>query len=333
MKIHTIRGDIDSKELGVTLMHEHIFAGKDGFKEEHRKMFMDYAELELRNAICHGTKTLVDVSGRRPRNIAWYEEIASRIPELNIICCTGYYLEHTLSKEMQAELREKDVDQIAESMVKEITIGIQGTDVKAGIIKVAADKPELTPFEKKNFVAAAKAQIETGVPICTHACAGAANQMKVLEEAGANLDHIYFCHIETELGFKGRTFMTSHIAEGRTKEEEAHYLANIARQGGSLLFNNFHLEQINPWPDIVFLIKYLCDKGFSDKVLISMDWNFHITDRGQIEVEDEGKYPDTVVRVPSFLFTNTVPSLLKAGFTEDDIEQFLVRNPMQIFGT
>jgi len=330
MQIHTVRGDINPKELGITLMHEHIFRE---FKEEYRKMSMDYAELELRNAICHGVKTLVDVGPFMTRKMDWYKEIASRLPELNIICCTGYYLEQSgIQGRYPKETIEKDAQETAEDMIKEISTGIQGTNVKAGIIKVAASKSELTPFEKRNFIAAARAQVATGVPICTHACAGAASQMEVLDKAGANLEHVYFSHMETELGFEGRTFMTHHIAEARTKEEEARHLANIARQGGSLLFNNFHLEQINPWSDIVYLIKYLCDKGFSDRVLIGMDWNFYINDKGQVTLEDEAEYPETVVRVPSFLFTNTIPSLLKVGLTEDDIEQFLARNPVRIFG-
>ena len=51
----------------------------------------------------------------------------------------------------------------------------------------------------------------------------------------------------------------------------------------------------------------------SDHILISMDWNFHINTLGQVELEDEGKWPETVVRVPSYIFTWVIPALKKEG--------------------
>lgn len=322
MQVHTVTGDISPKELGVTLMHEHIFTE---FKEEYHQASVTFVEWALRSTMSYGVKILVDVGPFITRKMDWYKEIASRLPELNIICCTGYYLEESsVQGRYPKEVLEKDADQIAEGMIKEITTGIQGTDIKAGIIKVAANKSELTPFEKRNFIAASKAQVATGVPICTHACAGAASQMEVLDKAGASLERVYFSHIECESGW-----------EGRTLEEEAHYLANISRRGGSLLFNNFGFEHSKlgtPWRDMIYLFKYLCDKGFSDRVLISVDANFRITKDGQIELEAQQEHFKNVRRVYSFLFTDAIPSLLKAGFTEDDIEQFIVRNPVRIFG-
>ena len=53
-------------------------------------------------------------------------------------------------------------------MVTELTKGIEGTDIKAGVIKLASSFNEITPTEEIFFKAAARAQKETGCVIITH---------------------------------------------------------------------------------------------------------------------------------------------------------------------
>lgn len=326
MNIPTVGGEIRAEDMGITYMHEHIFTLME---PRYYAMALDYAELELKNIALMGAKTFVDVGPSRwQRNglkldLSLYEEVGSRVPELNIICCTGYHwpggeeLEKLLS-----ELEDKDEDQMADEMIKDITDGIKGSCIKAGLIKIGSNGVKLQSHEKKIFAAAGKAQAATGVPICTHAIRGQLAQMQALEKAGAHLGRVYYSHIECKIGW-----------EGRSLEEEAEYLAAIAKKGGSLLFNNFALEQFTFWPDLVYLLHYLKDNGLSDHILIAMDWNFHINELGQVELEDEGKWQETVVRVPSYIFTWVIPALKKEGFTEEDMEQWLVHTPARIFSS
>lgn len=359
MNIPTVRGAITPDEMGITFMHEHIFTPME---KKYHSMALDYAELELKNIALMGAKTLVDVGPWQWEKMDLYKEIASRVPELNIVCCTGYHWSFESSwysmnfaieknKQLYEGLKDKDIDEMVEEIIKEITEGIMNSGVKAGVIKVGSNKPKLTPVEEKIFIAAGKAQAATGVPVCTHSLMGQLAQMEALEKGGANLEQVYYSHVECEHSINGQmaqieplekaganleevypSHITSDIGwEGRSLEEEAEYLANIASKGGSLLFNNFHLECFTKWSDMIYLLKNLKDKGLSDRVLISMDWNFHINKIGQVELEDEEKMPDTVVRVPSYLFTWVIPALKKAGFTNDDIEQWLVLTPKRIF--
>ena len=53
-------------------------------------------------------------------------------------------------------------------MVTELTKGIDGTDIKAGVIKLASSYQQITPMEETLFKAAARAQKETGCVIITH---------------------------------------------------------------------------------------------------------------------------------------------------------------------
>ena len=61
-----------------------------------------------------------------------------------------------------------------------------------------------------------------------------------------------------------------------------------------------------------------------------MDVNWIWNKKGKIEFEAQADHPGAERRTYSFLM-NTVPALLKAGFTEQDIHTFLVDNPRKFF--
>ena len=310
-QLQTVKGTVDSNTLGITLLHEHVLWQ---FDDSHRKASIEFAAQLLNDAAKVGVQTLVDLTPHR--RIDWYMEIAAQTP-VNIIPCTGYY--HYLGFLSQA-LAAFSEDQMVERVVHELTVGIDTTPVRAGIIKVAAVSPELTPWEVQVFTAAAKAHLKTGACIATHAVAGACQQAEVLQRAGANLNQVFFSHIDTESGW-----------EGRSVGEQAKYLAAIARQGGWLLLNNFGCEFYTTAANETYLLRYLCDAGLQDKVLISIDCNWTWNKDGKIEFEEQANHPEAGKRTYAFMITDTVPELLKAGFTDQDIQAFLVDNPRKFF--
>ncbi|MDI7275183.1 MAG: hypothetical protein QME94_04315 [Anaerolineae bacterium] len=309
-RLWTVRGPVDTGQMGTTLMHEHVLFQ---FDDSRRKQSVDFAVDLLREARQAGVRTVVDLTP--VRRIDWLWDVASQV-DLHIVVCTGYYLER-LTPRFLAELSEA---QMVERMVRELSEGIDGTHVRAGIIKVAGDRPELTPWELQVLSAAAKAQQRTGACIATHACAGAREQAEGLARAGADLERVFFSHVEAEFGW-----------EGRTLQEEARYLEQVARWGGSLLFNNFGFEFDTPWPDLTYLLHYLCDKGLASKVLVSVDCNWRWNERGEIEFEAEREHPETRARTFAYMMTHAVPALLEAGFSEADVQTFLVENPRRFF--
>ena len=309
-ELQTVRGPIETSEMGTTLIHEHVLFQ---FDDSRRKQSIDFAVKLLKDAQQVGVRTVIDLTP--VRRIDWFMEIAAQV-DVHIVACTGYYVDRLTPKPL-AELSEA---QMTERMVCELTEGIDTTGVRAGIIKVAANKPELTPWEVQVFAAAARVQQQTGACIATHACSGAREQAKVLLSAGADLSRVFFSHVEAEFGW-----------EGRTLQEEARYLEDIACQGGSLLFNNFGFEFDTPWPDLTYLLHYLCDKGYADKVLMSVDCNWTWNEQGQVEFEAERDHPETRRRTFAYMVTDAVPALLEAGFVEKDIDTFLVQNPWRFF--
>jgi len=309
-QVQTVRGPVDTGQLGLTLIHEHVLFQ---FDDSRRKPSIDLAVRLLRDAQAAGVQTVVDLTP--VRRIDWLMEVADQV-DVHIVACTGYYLQALTPRPLAAFSEAQMVDR----MVRELTEGIDSTGVRAGIIKVAGNLPQLTAWEEQVFRAAAQAQIKTGACIATHACAGAREQAQVLLRAGADLSRVFFSHVEAEFGW-----------EGRTLEQEAHYLEEIVRQGGSLLFNNFGFEFDTPWPDLVYLLHYLCDAGYQRRVLMSVDSNWTWNAAGQVEFEAERDHPEAARRTFAYMMTDAVPALLQAGFAEQDVRAFLVDNPRTFF--
>jgi phosphotriesterase-related protein len=312
--IPTVRGTIDSAQLGVTLMHEHLCFRA---KEEHREQAMAYQVTLAEKAVQVGINTLVDLSP--DPEVGRIIELSERVPDLNLILCTGAYLQGSTPE----RIRGLSEDGMVELMVRNLTEGyegFEGTGVRAGIIKVASSGPELNEWEQRNFRAAARVQQKLRAPIATHACAGARAQMELLREHGADIRATLYSHVEAEFGW-----------EGRSREEEARYLEDVARAGGYLLFNNFDFEFDTPFGDLLYLINYFEESGYGDRVFVSIDANWVIDDDGRIWHEAEKAHPETGKRTYAYAITHAAPMLMAAGVSLQRIWRYLVESPRRYF--
>ena len=179
-QLQTVRGPIDMGQMGTTLIHEHVLFQ---FDDSRRKESIDFQVKLLREARDVGIQTVVDLTP--VRRIDWFMEIASQV-DVHIVACTGYYVDRMAPKPLAAFSESQMVDRF----VRELTEGIDTTGVRAGIIKVAANTPQLTPWEVQVFTAAAKAHLKTGACIATHAIAGSREQARALLRAGADLNRV-----------------------------------------------------------------------------------------------------------------------------------------------
>ena len=314
VQIQTVRGPVGLDQLGETMMHEHIFSDH---REEKRALNIQVARRELQELVDCGARTIVDVGPNARRNPDWYAELAPQL-DLNIILCTGFYLQVYTPQELWS-LSE---DQYVERFTRELLEGIGGSKLRAGVLKVAGEKAELSDWEKKVMRAAARVQKATGVPICTHACEGARSQFDCLVAAGADPERIYLSHVEAEFGW-----------EGRSLREEALYLEAIARDGGSLYFNNFEFEFDTPHEDLMYIMHYLCDKGYAHRVLFGIDANFRFDDNDQVWWEAQKEHPEAGVRDFAYTYTGAIPLMRQWGFTDEHFRTFLVDNPRRMFST
>lgn len=311
-RARTVLGDIPVEQLGYTLLHEHVFWDYD---TRQREVCLDFSERELQKLIEAGGRTIVDVAPHPYRIPEWYLALAPLL-ELHIIVSSGFYLERRTALKFHTYTES----QMAERFLKEVTEGIQGSRLKAGIIKVAGEKASLTAWEKRVLRAAAWVQRQTGVPICCHAIEGGLKQFELLSEAGADPQRIYICHAETEAGWQGRSV-----------NQQIDYLIEIARRGGSLYFSNFGWEFLSHSENLKRLMMGLCEKDFQRQLLFSADANYKVDDAGNFWWEEQRNHPELPVKNFAYTFTYITPLLQRWGFTEADLRVFLVENPREMF--
>jgi phosphotriesterase-related protein len=104
--------------------------------------------------ICHPT---VMEAGRDIR-------FMSRVAEetgIQLVASTGIYAYHYVPPHFQ----NRDIDYMADQFVRDIEVGIQGTDIKAGFLKCCTDHQGVTDDVEKVLRATARASNRTGRPI------------------------------------------------------------------------------------------------------------------------------------------------------------------------
>src|SRR5690606_12145890 len=112
---------------------------------------------------------------------------------VHVVVGTGIY-HQAFHPPWLADMSERD---ICEWFVREITEGMEGTGVRAGIIgEIGTYQNHMTEVERRVFRAAARAAKETGVAVTTHTYLGhlALEQIDVLTGAGLAPERIVIGH-------------------------------------------------------------------------------------------------------------------------------------------
>jgi phosphotriesterase-related protein len=316
--IQTARGDaVTSNALGVTLMHEHTFNLSPEINqnypetwgnEESRvaKAIADYRELKAA-----GVDTIVDVTViGLGRFIPRIKRIAESV-DLNIVVATGVYIWQALPMFFAARGPNTDgggPDTMDDLFVRDIEEGIAGTNVRAGILKVATDKYGLTPGVDRVLRATAKAHRRTGVPITTHThdVPNGLQQQQVFREEGVDLSRIVIGHMD---------LASTHALD---------YIEEVLAAGSFIGIDQFGVPTLT---DEVRMdaVAELVRRGHAGRIVLSHDHN---------------SYCDMVPKewfdaVPNwrktFIVQEVVPGLLSRGVTREQIDQMLIHNPRRIF--
>lgn len=299
--VRTVLGDVDAAGIGITFCHEHLAIDvSEGFNDPDLRL--DNPELvaeDLSEAKQHGLQTIVDVSNvgmqRNPLSLVRIAELT----DLNVVAAAGFYHGHFLP----AYVSDMSVEAITEQMVREVEVGIDGGEVRAGVIgEIGASVGEITPVERRLFVAAGRAQRLTGAPVITHTDVGkmAAEQMDLLEEGGADPGRVLVGHMDCTFD------LAAHLA--------------VAERGAFVGFDRIGLEKYGPDSDRVRMILGVIDRGHADKVILSGD----LARRSRL-LRYGGKGYGYILR-------GFVPMLRAAGVDERTIRRILVDNPRRLLG-
>jgi predicted metal-dependent phosphotriesterase family hydrolase len=253
-RIRTVLGDVSPEELGLTLCHEHLVTAPAERLRDGDDLLLDdpsRAVRELRVFAQAGGGALVELTvAEFGRDVGSLRRI-SRASGVHVVATTGHvsvdYWDGVL------DIAARSVHQLVEEMVNDLLAGMDGTDVRAGIIKAGSSRDEVTDAEERVITAAARAQAVTGAPITTHTTAGtmAPEQARILLAAGADPTHVCLGHLDRRL---------------RYEEHRA-----LAREGFTLGYDCISKDWYEPDSQRVQTILRLVDDGLGDHVVLSGD--------------------------------------------------------------
>lgn len=310
-KVNTVLGTIATEELGITAMHEHIGFGLPGcdldtqWWKKPEEMF-EVTIQKLRRFREHGGKTFVDCTGIGNGRDVEYFQVLSRRTGVNIVAVTGF----VAGDSALPFFREKSVEYLTDLFIHEITVGIDGTAAKAGAVKVGVSRGDkLSDLDKKIYRAAARAAVQTGVPIITHLSTDAQGAIDIFDEEGLPLERVLMGHADV----------------GQDADEARD--SKIANLGGYVGFDTIgydtEMEDAPYWSrprkDRVDHFLSFIANGHLDRAVISADANCCALG-----------WPGLKGHSVNYLFEEFLPDLRAAGVGEEVFEQLLVKTPAKI---
>ena len=323
--VPTVRGEIDGALLGQTLMHEHVLnitaeVARDypdlSWTKDKEAVLRSVVD-QLRDVKARGIDTIVDCTAfGHGRDVDALQRINEQV-DLNIIACTGIYTYDYLPFFFQyghpvRRVDGKDVDILTEMFVRDVTDGIAGSGVRAGMIKTATDHAGVTPNIERILRAVARAHRATGAPITTHTTVATRNgldQQRIFAEEGVDLGRVVIGH------------------SGDSTDLD--YLRALLDAGSTIGADRFGLYL----PDIgmpvmetrVHTLAQLCAEGYGDRIVLSHD----VTCYGDWLPRDLGGGSLTDW-VQTHISDKVVPALVEAGVAAEQVDQMLVGNPRRI---
>jgi len=341
MSVMTVTGSVRADSLGWVLPHEHAFIDLrrlvPAVSEISRKKLAQeqvsltnfgklrrnpYAVLD--NAVIDderivrdellkfkkaGGTTFVDLTlrdiGRDPALLVGL----SRELDIKIVAGCGYYI----NKSHPVDMDGNTVEGIAEELLSEIRHGMDGTDIKAGVIGEIGTSEMIYPNEKKTLIASAIVQKETGLGLHVHTDLYATNGYEVvsiLTKHGAAAEKICINHIDVDI--------------------KMDYIKDLLNLGVYVESDNFGKEFYADKRDRSVLrgpfardiervraIKQLIDAGFLSKILISND----VCLKTCLHRYGGWGY--------DHVLTNIIPMMEDEGITSEQIKTLMCRNPAE----
>ena len=335
-KILTVLGPIDPSELGPTLGHEHILIDyTGGYKEGRLKtatraaaylepltlknlsdvrsglvlnrdnLLLTDVDLAIREVLEFkrwGGDGIIDTTsiglGRDPEGLA---QIA-RGSGLDIIMGAGYYVESYHPPEMKTWT----VEEVALSIIKDITVGVDGTPIRSGVIGEVGVGSSWSESQIKSIRASARASRISGAPISFHHGGrgeGKFTTLDMVESEGARLNRVIIGH-------------ANHIAT------QLAYMKRLLERGVYIQFDLFgevipRVGRIHD-RDVVDGIVALCEAGFGDRIMVAQD----VCTKAQLKAYGGTGY--------SFILERFLPEMRSRGVSEEHIKMMMVENPARV---
>ena len=335
--VQTVLGNIEPDQLGVTHTHEHLLidlacyhlqpdeaslrayvhapisidmlskkAEIWRYHQDNRRLWS--VETAVEEALLYkyaGGSALVDATSvgiaRDPLGLAR----VSRATGLHVIMGASYYVPFSHPPDMDT----KPEDEIAEQIIRDITVGVGETGVRSGVIGEIGCWWPLTDNVRKVLRASAHAQVQTGAPILIHPGYHDESHdeiMEVLVAAGADPKRVVMGHLD---------HTRNDLGALRALAETGCFMEYDAFGGEDT--SGHSLSDLNNVSDVQRMdrIQFLMEHGHGDQILLSQD----VCTKGQLVRYGGRGY--------AHILENIVPRMRRRGFTEAQIHAMLVDNP------
>jgi len=360
-KITTVCGDIAPENLGVTSLHEHTFldmriAGKYlkgyfksapaemlAFKPENYAFLktgvylasddcavtddLDYLVREYAFFQADGGQSVCDLSPIGVRGDVLKMRALSERTGLNILCATGIY---TMTSR-PPELLGKNDAEYYRIFLREVEEGINGTDVRPGMLKAAiatyGPDGKLMDGELAGVRAIARLSAETGLSLHIHTDPVIRDEdlietAKLAIACGAAPDKVHMCHLDNRIAkdVPVDAYLTKPETDRTLKLDVHKALLDL---GITIGLDTWGMPVTNNaffMPDDFERLKALItliDLGYGDQLTIGCDFSSKIMGRTY------GGFGCT--RFMEF----AVPMLKKMGY-EGSLQKILIDNPAKI---
>ncbi|KUT21734.1 hydrolase [Escherichia coli] len=287
---------------GYTLAHEHLHIDLSGFKNNVDCRLDQYAFIcqEMNDLMARGVRNVIEMTNRYMGRNAQFMLDVMRETGINVVACTGYYQDAFFPEHVAT----RSVQELAQEMVDEIEQGIDGTDLKAGII----------------------AEIGSGRPVWLCASAAAINTFSSSDVIFPSLEPISTHTSFSTMGLEQLALLQAHgvdlsrVTVGHCDLKDN--LDNILKMidlGAYVQFDTIGKNSYYPDEKRIAMLHALRDRGLLNRVMLSMD----ITRRSHLKANGGYGY--------DFLLTTFIPQLRQSGFSQADVDVMLRENPSQFF--
>jgi len=295
--IRTVCGDIDPSDLGACYSHEHVLCSPPSDVTD-RDLELDSEAAAIQELTWFkqaGGRALVDMTpadyGRDAKGMLRI----SKATGIHIIAATGLHNE----KYSGRIVKDKSIDELADRFARDVIEGIDGTTIKAGVIKAASSLNTITANEEKIFRAAARAHHMTGAAISTHTEVGTMGleQIQLLISEGVEPERIIIGHVDRKL--------------------EWNYHLTLWKTGVTLSYDQISKEKYAPDSQRVEFIVRAVKAGFGKQIVLGGD----LARKSYWPSYGTGGGPGL-----TYILWRFIPWLRSAGLSEDAIEDLLVHN-------
>ncbi|MEX2542031.1 MAG: hypothetical protein WD314_09480 [Trueperaceae bacterium] len=341
-RIETVLGPVDPVDAGMALIHEHVLfdltclysalsqgppsSWLEGAEEGLSLALLGWTRMhpynsmenlkcsEIATAIAEleryklaGGGLIADVSnvsiGRNPQGL----RRAAEATGVHIVMGCGYYV----AKSHPPELDKATVEELANEMIADITIGVDDTGIRAGVIGELGLSDPGVKTEHTCIEAAAMAQQETGCAIVMHSPAGPQGPFQaasLLEQAGADPTRTVISHVDARFG--------EEIDSYRRLADHG-FVLGLDTFGRDIYIDFMKLQLPNDSARIR-AVKALCDAGMREQLVLAQDICL------KMELCSFGGYGY------GHLLENLWSRFLDAGLAEKDLLQVLQINPVRL---